>query len=299
MSWFSFEYPWFIILFIPLVYCLYRCKEKPLSSYFVHLQWLSPQRGWWRWIVTLLTLAALLIALSSPVYTHRHSKHNKQGRDIVLVLDGSGSMGALGFSKEHRESRFESLQRLACNFVRTRIDDNIGVVYYGDFAFIASPVTYENEIVAEMIAYLSDGMAGQNTAIGEGLAMSVRALEHSKADSKVVILFSDGAHNSGRIAPKEAVAYALRHQIKIYTVGIGSDSLDEALLQHIAHKSGGTYFFAADSAALQAVYDQIDALERSTIKSSAYLRQEYLYTYPLAGALVLMLLLLYARKRSV
>ncbi len=298
MNWFAFEYPWITVLFIPLVYCLYRCKEKPVGSYFVHLQWFSPKVGRWRWIVTVLTLMALVLALSSPVRIDKNSKNNRAGRDIVLVLDGSGSMGTLGFSKKHRESRFETLQRLAHDFVLGRIDDNIGVVYYGDFAFIASPVTYENRIVAEMIDYLSDAMAGQNTAIGEGIAMSVRALEHSKARSKVVILFTDGEHNSGRIAPKEAVAHARQQQIKIYTVGIGDDALDEGLLKQIAHESGGTYFFASDAAALQAIYEKIDALERSPIKSSEYLRKEYLYTYLLAVALALMSILLYTRKKS-
>ena len=298
MNGLTLEYPWVIILLIPLLYCLYRCKEKAPSSYFVHLQWFSPQLGWWRWIVTLLALTALVVALSSLVLIDRDANNNKMGRDIVLLLDGSGSMGASGFNTEHRESRFETLQRLARDFVLKRIDDNIGVVYYGDFAFIASPVTYENAIVAEMISYLSDAMAGQNTAIGEGIAMGVRALEHSQADSKVMVLFSDGEHNSGRISPKEALIQAQKQQVKIYTVGIGDDSLDEALLRQIAQESGGTYFFASDAAALKAAYEQIDALERSRIKSSEYLRKEYLYTYPLVVALVLMWVLLYTRKRA-
>ncbi len=298
MNGLTLEYPWIIVLLIPLLYCLYRCKEKTPSSYFVHLQWFSPRKGWWRWIVTLLALAALVVALSSPVLIDKNTNSDKEGRDIVLVLDGSGSMGALGFNQAHRESRFETLQRLARDFVLQRIDDNIGVVYYGDFAFIASPVTYENAIVAEMISYLSDAMAGQNTAIGEGIAMGVRALEHSQADSKVMVLFSDGEHNSGRISPKEALAQAQKRQIKIYTVGIGDNTLDEALLRHIAHESGGAYFFASDAAELKAAYERIDALERSRIKSSEYLRKEYVYTYPLVAALLLMWVLLYTRKRS-
>lgn len=297
MNGFALEYPWVIVLFLPLMYCLYKCREKAVVRYMVHLHWFSPKKGWWRWIVTVMALSALLVALSSPVLIDKHSRNDRMGRDIVLVLDGSGSMGALGFNHQHRESRFETLKRVAADFVLKRIDDNVGVVYYGDFAFIASPVTYEKEIVAEMIGYLSDAMAGQNTAIGEGIAMGVRALEHSRAQTKVMVLLSDGAHNSGRIAPKVAVAAARKQQIRIYTVGIGDDALDAALLQHIADESGGAYFFAEDAAALQKVYDQINTLERSRIRSSEYLRKAYLYPYVLLVALALMLLLLYSNNR--
>ncbi|RUM62380.1 MAG: hypothetical protein DSZ03_06985 [Sulfurimonas sp.] len=299
MNGLSFEYPWVILLLVPLIYCLYACREKEVARYFVHLQWFVPKKGWWRQIVILLVLTALVVALSSPVRLDKQAMDKRLGRDIVLVLDGSGSMGALGFDTSRRESRFETLKRLASNFVLKRIHDNVGVVYYGDFAFIASPVTYEKAIVAEMIGYLNDAMAGQNTAIGEGIAMGVRALEHSKAQTKIMVLLSDGEHNSGRISPEEAVSLALLQQIKIYTIGIGDDALDETLLRHIADESDGSYFFAADAAALQKIYGYIDALEQSPIKSSEYFHKTYLYSYLLLLALAGMLLLLYNHIRRV
>jgi Ca-activated chloride channel family protein len=139
-------------------------------------------------------------------------------------------------------------------------------------------------------------MAGQNTAIGEGIAMGVRALKTSKAASKVIILLSDGEHNSGRISPKEATKLAVEQQIKIYTVGIGDDKVDGVLLQQVADESGGKYFFAQDADTLQSVYDEIDTLERSKIKSSEYMQKEYFYQYLLMGVFVLMLYLLYRKQ---
>lgn len=292
MNWFSFEFPWMILLLPPLLYCLYRCKEKLIPRYFVHLHLLAPNRPWLKleWILKVLTLTALIIALASPVVIDRRDPMNRRGIDIVLCIDGSGSMNASGFDQESRRSRFEIVQSIAQAFVRKRQEDNVGVVLYGDFGFIASPVTYEKEIVAEMIGYLSHGMAGQNTAIGEGIAMSVRALEHSKSSSKVIILLTDGEHNSGRISPKEAVGLAVEKGIKIYTIGIGnSGEFDEALLKMIAEESGAYAFSAHESEELSDVYDRIDRLERSVIKSQAYLKKNYYYAYPLLAAFFLIL----------
>jgi Ca-activated chloride channel family protein len=298
MNWLSFEYPLAIVLLPLLIYCLFTCKEKLPLKYFVHLYFFSAKKGWLKleWLIKILILTGLVTALCSPVVIDKLSAQNKQGRDIVLSLDGSGSMNASGFHKNSRQSRFEIVQTLAQEFIMKRSDDNVGVVYYGDFAFIASPVTYEKEIVSEMIGYLTYAMAGQNTAIGEGIAMGVRALKTSKAASKVIILLSDGEHNSGRISPKEATKLAVEQQIKIYTVGIGDDKVDGVLLQQVADESGGKYFFAQDADTLQSVYDEIDTLERSKIKSSEYMQKEYFYQYLLMGVFVLMLYLLYRKQ---
>ncbi len=299
MNWLSFEYSWVVFLLFPLLYCLYKCKERLVPSYFVHLDLFTLKKPWIKleWLIKVLILIALIVALASPVLVDRSDPLNRQGIDIVLCLDGSGSMNASGFEEGTRRSRFEVVQEIASRFIMKRMEDNVGVVLYGDFAFIASPVTYEKEIVAEMIGYLSHGMAGQNTAIGEGVAMSLRALERSKAASKVIILLTDGEHNSGRISPKEAVALAVEKKVLIYTIGIGKDGeFDKALLEKMAHDSGGRSFVAHNSESLRAVYNEIDTLERSKIKSKAYLKKSYFYIYALLAAFALMLYYLW-RKR--
>ena len=163
-------------------------------------------------------------------------------------------MNASGFDENSRDSRFAITQKIAQDFVLKRYEDNVGVVLFGDFAFIASPVTYEKEIVSEMIGYLSHGMAGQNTAIGEGIVMGLRALKESKAKNRVIILLTDGEHNSGRISPKEATDLAKEQGVKIYTIGIGNKGeFDKALLEKIAEESSGRFFPAYNKEELQKV----------------------------------------------
>jgi Ca-activated chloride channel family protein len=290
----TFEYPWLFLLVPPLWYCLYRCRERLAPRYFVHLHLFAVRRGWLKWLWILRYLAALLLvaALASPVTVDRNDPLNREGVDVVLAIDTSGSMGASGFDPQTRESRFDIARKIAQRFILERIGDNAGVVVFGDFAFIASPVTYEKAVVAEMMEYLSYGMAGQNTAIGEGIAMGVRALERSKAESKVIILLTDGEHNSGRVSPKEATALAQKRGIRIYTVGMGRQGeFDETMLNKIAGESGGAFFAAYDPQQLSEVYDAVDGLERSKIKAQRYLRKEPYYMWPLGAALAVMLLL--------
>ena len=287
----TFEYPWLFLLLPPLWYCLYRCRERPAPRVFVHLGLFSVRRGWlkWLWVLRYLAVFLLVTALASPVTVDKNDPLNREGVDVALAIDASGSMGESGFDPQTRESRFDIAKKIAQHFILERVGDNAGVVLFGDFAFIASPVTYEKAIVAEMLGYLTYGMAGENTAIGEGIAMGVRALEDSKAVSKVIILLTDGEHNSGRISPKEATELALKHGIRIYTVGMGrKGEFDEALLRRIADASGGAFFAAYDRGELAGVYDEIDRLERSRIRAQRYLRREPHFMWPLAAAVVIL-----------
>jgi Ca-activated chloride channel family protein len=296
----TFEYSYLLVLLIPLLWCLFTCKEKIRWRYFVHLHLFKPKKPWLKleWLLKIVTLTALVIALASPVLFERANPDRRHGIDIVLSLDGSGSMNASGFDNESRMSRFEAVQEIAKEFILKRSEDNIGVVLFGDFAFIASPLTYEKEIVAEMISYLGDGMAGQNTAIGEGILMGLRALERSKAKERIIVLLSDGEQNSGRISPKDAVAIAKEEGVKIYTIGIGDENeYDAPLLKQLAQETAGQFFEAKDMEALRHVYTQIDSLERSSIKSRAYLIKAYYFYWPLLLAFAALFILFHRGQR--
>ena len=214
-------------------------------------------------------------------------------------------MNASGFDEKNvlsegeRLSRFEITKKIASDFIVKRVSDNIGVVLFGDFAFIASPVTYEKEIIKEMLGYLTQGMAGQNTAIGEAIAMSVRAFKHSSAQTKIIILLTDGEHNSGAISPKDALKLAKENKIKIYTIGIGhKGESDEALLKVIAQNTNGRFFQAESAEVLQDIYTQIDDLESSKIKSKEYLEKDFHYQVFLLLACGLLLFLLLRESRK-
>lgn len=301
MNYFSFEYPLFILFLIPIIYCLYKCKEYPKSIYFVHLHLMSARKSLkhLEWIIKILIFILLVVALASPILIDKTNPLNRHGKDIVLAIDASGSMNSSGFSSGEEDelknkSRFEITKYIAKDFILKRESDNIGVVLFGDFAFIASPVTYEKDIVTDMLELLTQGMAGQNTAMGEAISIATRAFKHSKAKTKIVILLSDGEHNSGTVSPKDAVEIAKERGIKIYTIAIGKKGeADEALLAKIAGDSGGHFYYAANSKELKAVYDNIDELESSKIKSRQYLLKDYIYEIFLLLALFLLLYLIY------
>jgi Ca-activated chloride channel family protein len=273
---------------------------KPV--YFVHLQFLLAKKKFLKleWIVKILIFIFLCIALASPIVVDKLNPLNRYGKDIIIAIDASGSMNSSGFdlddevSEGARLSRFEITKIIATEFIHKRVSDNVGIVLYGDFAFIASPITYEKEIVAQMLSYLTQGMAGQNTAIGEAIAMSVRAFKHSSAKTKIVILLSDGEHNSGSISPKDALTLVKDKDIKIYTIAMGNrGEADEALLQKIAIKSNGKFFSATSAKELEDVYSEIDKLESSKIKSREYILKDYFYQIFLLLASGLLLFLLY------
>lgn len=306
MNYFSFEYAYFILLLIPILYCMYKCREQMKSRFFVHLHLLSAKKSFMKLerLLKVLIFILLCAALASPIVVDKFNPLNRHGKDIVLSIDGSGSMNSSGFdmedevSKGERLSRFEIAKLIAADFIRKRESDNVGVVLFGDFAFIASPITYEKEIVVDMLSYLSHGMAGQNTAIGEGIAFGVRAFKHSSAKSKIIILLTDGEHNSGAISPKDAIELAKEQNIKIYTIAMGNrGEADEALLQKIADESGGEFFYAGSAKELKEVYVKIDELESSKIKSREYLLKDYYYWTALLLALLTLLFLLYREAK--
>jgi Ca-activated chloride channel family protein len=307
MNYYSFEYSYLILLLIPILYCLYKCKEHLKPKFFVHLQFLGAKKNLLKleWIVKVAIFTLLCIALTSPIVVDKFDPLNRHGKDIVLALDASGSMNASGFDMEDEVSegkrlgRFEIAKVIATEFIQKRESDNLGIVLYGDFAFIASPITYEKNIVVEMLGYLSHGMAGQNTAIGEAIAMSVRAFEHSKAKTKIIILLTDGEHNSGSISPKDATELARNENIKIYSIGMGNKGeADEALLRQIANESGGEFFSAYSAKELKSAYEKIDELESSKIKSREYLLKNHYYYIFLLFALGFLLFLLYREVRK-
>lgn len=294
-----FEYNYILLLLLPIIYCLYKCREEIVKRVFVHLELftLKRPRFWIQDILKLLIAFLLLISLASPIFIDKSNPLNRQGIDIVLSLDASGSMRASGLS-ETRETRFKTVQRVARDFISKRLNDNVGIVLFGDFAFIASPVTYEKEIVSEMLSYLKTGMAGDNTAIGEGIEQSIRALMFSKAKSKVIILLSDGEHNSGRISPKDAVKIAQEQGIKIYTIAVGDD-FNPAMLQEIASQTGGKSYAALNEDELKGVYEDINTMESSQIKSQQFLKKEYYYQYVLLAAFFFLALYVLRRFRGV
>ena len=239
----------------------------------------------------------IVTALATPITYEQKSPSNKKGRDLVLALDASGSMGESGFDAEKKELRkFDVVVSVLNDFIDKRADDNMGVVVFGTFAFASVPLTYDTNALKYVMHFLDVGIAGDNTAIGEAIEQSNRVLNVGDASKKVIILLSDGFTNSGAISAKDAVKYSLKHNIKIYTIGLGkAGDYDEKLLKLIAKDSGGKFFKAQNAEDLREVYTKLNSLEPSPIRSEHYLHKNLLFSIPLFIAIALLVFMLLRR----
>jgi Ca-activated chloride channel family protein len=242
-------------------------------------------------------LALVIFALSRPqtVDVSTRTKTNK-GIDIVMAIDVSSSM----LAQDLKPNRLNALKAVASDFIDDRKSDRIGLVVYAGESYTKTPITSDKRIVKNALRSIRyDGVIDDGTAIGMGLATAVNRLKDSRAQSKVIILLTDGVNNSGFIEPKIASELAVEFQIKTYTIGLGSNGtarapigilpdgkfqygltkveIDEALLQAIADDTGGLYFRATDSEKLKDIYEEINKLEKSEIEEIKYYNYEEKY----------------------
>ncbi len=239
----------------------------------------------------------------SPVKDAPYEMAPKEGYDIALILDSSDSMSVKGFDNaDVQMSKFDALKMVVNDFIAKRPDDNIGLVVFGAYSFIASPLTYDKNIVQKVVEQLYTSMAGQTTALYDSLAQGVDLLKNSKAKSKIAILLTDGYNTpeATKIPLHVALAMAQKEGVKVYTIGVGEDGeFDRALLEHIAKTTGAKSYAASDASQLQLIYNDIDGLEKSKIKSQNFTDVHYFYFYPLFfGLLTLMGYVFMINKRG-
>ncbi|HHS92167.1 MAG TPA: VWA domain-containing protein, partial [Campylobacterales bacterium] len=208
---FTLLYPYALLLLL-LLPCFWWCQQKVKMLYFPKEEWLPKRSFIWdnQLLYTMLIYVLLVFALSAPFSYASEASSAKKGRDLVLILDTSGSMAQRGFNeKEKTQSKYDISVALAKDFIEKRHDDNVGLVVFGSFAFIASPLTYDLKALNEMFELMSDvGIAGTSTAIGDALMQGLATLKSGEAKSKVLILLTDGVHNAGKTSPREAVTLA-------------------------------------------------------------------------------------------
>ncbi len=247
-----------------------------------------------------LIFTLLVTALAAPISYDQEESSKRKGRDLVFALDTSGSMAESGFDKEApQKQKFTALKELLKAFVTHRYDDNVGVSIFGTFSYGAIPLSYDMKSVTFLLNFFDVGIAGDSTAIGEGLESALKILKHGEAKEKVIILITDGYQNSGTVSVKEAVQHAKKMGVKIYPIGLGkTGDFDANLLKLIAKETHAKMFKAKSSEDLVAVYTQLDALEPSAIRSRHYLNKKELYPFPLALAALLLAYLLLRQKEE-
>ncbi len=294
MNSFAFERPWILLLILFVIICAQKCRAKESALIFPHLKIMkksSSKKSFLPEFLKYVTLVGLIVAMAGPVRIDSTVEVKKRGYDIVLALDASGSMQERGFDRRNPAlTKFDVVKRLVKKFIQKRVNDNIGVVVFGSFAYVASPLTFNKDVIKKILDYLDIGIAGQKTAISDALIESVHLLKKGEAKSKIVILLTDGIDTASKTPLDVAIKMAKKYGVKIYTIGIGDKrGIDEPSLRWIAKESGGSYFYAQDAHALKKVYEAIDRLEKSQIKGEHFVKKDELYSYVLFIAILALL----------
>ncbi len=232
-----------------------------------------------------LGLACLVIAFARPQRGLDDSRVHTEGIDMILLLDLSESMETQDFHKHGRRmSRLDASKEVIERFLKKRPNDRIGMVGFATLPYAVAPLTLDHGWLAQRMRGLHTGMLdGSRTAIGDGIASAVNRLRESEAKSKIIILLTDGASNHGTLSPENAASAAEALDIKIYTIGAGGaragffmqrQEVDETTLKKIAKTTRGEFYRARDLETLEAVYEEIDLLEKTEIEVERFTRFE-------------------------
>lgn len=316
---FEFVYPkllW-LLLIIPLIwlYDLTIKNKKRVRINYSRIDILKEVAGhnsllrFIPMIIRTLLLAALIIALAQPRLKEREEVIRGRGIDIIMSIDVSGSMRALDFSPVNR---LEAAKSVALDFVEKRKNDRVGIVVFAPHAFTLCPLTNDFGLLRHIISNIDFPEDASGTAIGMGIATAVARLKDSDAESKVIVLITDGLNNTGEIDPITAAHLAATYGIRIYPIGIGTDGLVDFPFEHPVY---GTQFRkvkidydmdtlheiaaitgvdqaweAADTAEFERVLAEIDALEKSEFEIEHYYRYTEIFYWFLLISLILLII---------
>ena len=311
----QFDYPLaFLLLPLPLlVYWLsgaYRDRGQALRVPFfqrlVELTGQQPRAGAVVIRKTLLQRAVLalswlliVLALARPEWAGEPIVREIAARDLLLIVDLSGSMEAQDFSDAEgaKVTRLQAVKQVLDEFISRRQGDRLGLAVFGDAAFPQTPFTEDHATVRTLLDELQPRMAGPKTMMGDAIGLAVRLFDASDKDNKVAILLTDGNDSGSQMPVTQAARIAAERGITLYSIAIGDpttvgeDALDTGILETIAELTGGRFFLALDRAELDAIYAELDKLEPNKLDTLSYRPKRALFHYPLAAALLAQLLL--------
>ena len=317
---FGHPYVLLLLLLLPLLAWLKGKQGKPPAFVYSSVQLVRgilnvtrTRSGAFLTALRWLILAMLIIALAQPRLTKSETRVTASGVDIVVALDMSGSMASEDFEiGRERLSRLAMAKEVLKKFVEKRPNDRIGIVAFATQAYIASPLTLDHEFLLQNLARLELGTIDNNrTAIGSALSTAINRLRELKSKSKIVILMTDGQNNSGKVAPLTVAEAAQTLGVKVYTIGVGMRGMapmpqfwqgrkvgyqmqpvdiDEDTLQKIANMTGGKYYRADNSQKFQAIYTEIDKLERTEADVKKFAHHDELFAWVITPGLGLLLL---------
>jgi Ca-activated chloride channel family protein len=273
----------------------------------------------WRIGILWLIWILLVCAAARPQWTGEAVTLPTTGRDLMLAVDISGSMGTEDLQLGGQlVNRLTVVKKVVRDFIAARQGDRVGLILFGTNAYVQAPLTFDLPTVNQLLTEAPVGIAGGKTAIGDAIGLAVKRLRQRPAGDKVLVLLTDGANNVGEVAPIKAAELAGQESIRIYTIGVGADEmrlpsifgnfgsrvvnpsaeLDEDTLTSIAATTGGRYYRAQNTAKLIEIYALIDELEPIEQEAETYRPIAALYHWPMAGGLMLFLMLLVADWRG-
>ncbi len=323
-------WPWmFLMLPLPLLLRLWLPPAEPAQGAALRMPFLqelarpgeSARLRHRQWPLLLAMAAWLLIVAASarPQWLGDPVALPVSGRDVVLAVDLSQSMQERDFQIQGQwVDRLTATKWVAEDFIARREGDRIGLILFGEQAYLQTPLTFDRETLWTLLDEAQIGLAGRATAIGDAIGLGVKRLRDKGEGSRVLILLTDGANTAGEVDPLQAAELAAREGLTIYTIGIGADEmlvrglfgtrrvnpssdLDEETLRAIADRTGGRYFRARDTAELEAIYRLLDELEPVEQDPETFRPVAALFYWPLAGALALitMLVMIKLRERTI
>ena len=305
----DFQHPWYFTLFLilPILIGWYRTsgrkKEGTIrisSSVYIsdEIKLIGSRKNKLLKTAYLLVLSLLILGLARPRLIDNLQETSVSVIDMLLVLDISSSMLADDFPP----NRLEAVKKTAGEFIKGRKEDRIGILVFAGESFIQCPLTVDKTVLQSLIKEITIASKEHDgTAIGMAIANGTNRLRNSDVESRVMILLSDGSNNAGEIDPKTAAGLAAEYDIKIYTIGAGTNQsytripgrglirneIDEETLKHIANVTGGKFFRATDIEALASIYSEIDQLERSEIEVKEIALYKELYGWFLIPAFLM------------
>jgi len=270
---------------------------------------------WPLWLAV-LAWCLLIVSAMRPQWLGELVEVPVTGRDLMLAVDLSESMQQDDFYIQgQRVDRLTATKWVAGDFIERRVGDRIGLILFGERAYLQVPLTFDRETVKTLLYEAAIGLAGRSTAIGDGIGLAIKRLRRNTDSDRIMILLTDGANTAGNVFPKEAAEFAARQGLKIYTIGIGADEdlfqgffgtrrynpsrdLDEATLKAIAEVTGGRYFRARDTEELEKIYTLMDQLEPVEKDVQKFRPKSALYYWPLALAMLIGLSLFILRVKG-
>lgn len=314
----SFQWPWLGLL-LPIPFVLrWLLPPKPqveqaalivpfLDDFPGNATRQLSSRTNWTLRIAGLAWIFLIIACTRPQWLGEPLELAVNGRDLMLAVDVSGSMEEKDFIiNDKRYDRLTATKYVVSDFVRRRVGDRLGLILFGTRAYLHVPLTFDRSTVQTLLNEAFIGITDDEpqTSIGDAIGLAVKRLQDEQADSRVLILLTDGANTAGELTPLKAAEIAAQHKLKIYAIGIGADEilvrslfgtrrvnpsadLDEKTLQAIANITGGRYFRARNTEELEQIYHLLDQLEPVEKDKQFFRPKSELYVWPLAMALIL------------